>query len=136
MTDDASNIEVRSSVICDQIRREDNGKSILIGVYAGDLIANILPAVTILSFWVLTHADKAGPMAIEFRVLGVNGDLLAEFVVQGEYAAKGFGSIPSPALPLQLAGPGWLKFEWRPKGTDDWRQFAELEIRKAASSTS
>lgn len=39
-------------VFCDDIRREDNGKAILIGVYTGDLIPGVLPANLPLSLWI------------------------------------------------------------------------------------
>jgi Family of unknown function (DUF6941) len=41
----AKRLHIRSVIICDDIRREDNGKELLIGVYSGVIIAPRLPAV-------------------------------------------------------------------------------------------
>jgi len=44
-------IEVKAVIICDDIRKEVNGKAILIGVFATDILVFKLPATIGLSFW-------------------------------------------------------------------------------------
>lgn len=48
-----------NTVFCDDIRREDNGKALLIGVYTEDLVVQKLPTQLRLSFWIrLTGMDR------------------------------------------------------------------------------
>ena len=49
-----------STVFCDEIRREDNGKPILIGVYTDDLVPGTLPALFPLSVWKKAEGKDAG----------------------------------------------------------------------------
>jgi hypothetical protein len=135
MKADLPNIEIRSAVICEQIRKEVNGKDILIGVYSADLIVASFPAIVPLSFWLMLFADRPGPLALEFRILGVDGAAIAGFDASGDITAKGFGTLSAPILPVPLSGPGSLKFEWRRKAADVWQGFSELEVKLNPGAT-
>ena len=52
MSEQLARINPLSAIFCDDIRREDNGKELLIGVYSGSLQVPILPAPVMLSVWV------------------------------------------------------------------------------------
>jgi len=49
MSEQLARINPLSAIFCDDIRREDNGKELLIGVYSGSLQVPILPAPVMLS---------------------------------------------------------------------------------------
>jgi hypothetical protein len=61
-------------IFCDDIRREDNGKELLIGVYSGNLVISHLPAHLVLSVWVSFEKPETweGKIPIEFRLLDVS----------------------------------------------------------------
>ena len=40
--------KVNNIVICDDVRREDNGKHILVGVYGADIVPGALPGGIVL----------------------------------------------------------------------------------------
>ena len=65
-------IEART-VFCDDIRREDNGKALLVGVYMDDLVPIALPAQFPLSIWIQATGFDAGkhPFAIKIAFPGV-----------------------------------------------------------------
>jgi hypothetical protein len=42
-------LKIISVLICDDVRREENGKEILIGVYSGDIIVTRFPAAMALT---------------------------------------------------------------------------------------
>jgi hypothetical protein len=46
-------------IVCDDIRREDNGKEIIIGVYSGSIVVPQFPATLLLSLWVGLEAPRA-----------------------------------------------------------------------------
>ena len=65
-------IEART-VFCDDIRREDNGKALLVGVYMDDLVPIALPAQFPLSIWIQATGFDIGkhPFAIKIAFPGV-----------------------------------------------------------------
>lgn len=65
-------IEART-VFCDDIRREDNGKALLVGVYMDDLVPIALPAQFPLSIWIQATGFDTGkhPFAIKIAFPGV-----------------------------------------------------------------
>lgn len=65
-------VEART-VFRDEIRREDNGKPILIGVYTDDLVPGTLPARFPLSVWIKAEGIDAGnhPLSVKFAFPGV-----------------------------------------------------------------
>lgn len=46
-----ASLQINSVIICDDIRKEDNGKVIFIGVYSGDILVTKLPALLKLCYW-------------------------------------------------------------------------------------
>lgn len=59
-------------IFCDDIRFENNGKAILIGVYSEDLVPGILPQVLPLSFWVKLNGVMDSNLKLKLNI-GVNG---------------------------------------------------------------
>lgn len=49
---------IDSLLLCDDIRKEDNGKAIIIGVYTGDIVVPKFPAALMLSIWLQGHAEE------------------------------------------------------------------------------
>lgn len=60
------------AIFCDDIRFENNGKAILIGVYSEDLVPGVLPQVIPLSFWVRLTGVPLGDIKLNLTV-GANG---------------------------------------------------------------
>src|SRR2546426_965311 len=64
-------LKIKNAVVCDDIRREDNGKELLIGVYSGGIVVPQFPAPLVLAYWVQFDAPKpADNVDVEFRLLG------------------------------------------------------------------
>ena len=61
------------TVFCDDIRIEENGKEILVGVYMVDLVPDTLPARFPLSIWINATGFESGkhPFAIKIAFPGV-----------------------------------------------------------------
>jgi len=62
-------IKIEYAIICDDIRREDNGKLIIIGVYGSDITVPVYPVSLSLGILIAVRSatDKLEP--INFRVL-------------------------------------------------------------------
>ena len=69
-------IAIPTAIVCDDIRREDNGKEFLVGVYSADIIPMAMPVVFGLSFWVPIEVKRQGNTNVNFRIKGVDGGVL------------------------------------------------------------
>src|SRR5258705_6049883 len=120
--------KITFAIVCDDSRREDNGKLIFIGVYARDIIPSELPAAMMLSLAVWIDA----PAAIPIARLGVLVFLDEEKIAEGD-AQAGLPSGPSitvfPKIPIGLARAGKLVFKIK---IDDgeWQTAATLAVHR------
>lgn len=90
----APQLEIKSVVVCDDARREDNGKYILIGVYLGSIVAFSFPLQLGLCFFVEAEAKAIGLASIDFKLVG-NGDVdLIEGKIQFGIEQKGLLGFP------------------------------------------
>lgn len=85
---------LRATLICDDVRREDNGKLLFVGVYTPDIAVSQLPASLPLSAFQLWESDSGG--IHEFR-------LLIKHVESGKVIQDGSATVDVPH-----AGPGFL----------------------------
>lgn len=70
-------VKFHNSILCDMIRREDNGKLLLIGVYGGDVLLQSYPT----TLNIAVHAEgvclEAGALDAEFHFTDSDGNALA-----------------------------------------------------------
>jgi hypothetical protein len=100
------------TLICDDVRREDNGKLMIIGMYTGTIglpqIPYVLPSLT---FFTCVDSDRPGHWSMKFRI---------HHLETGANIIEGHGAIvcqqPGPALvpiriaPLQFQAVGAYNF--------------------------
>ncbi len=124
--------DIHSVVICDDVRREQNGKDLLIGVYSGDILVPAFPFVLPLSMWMEYAPPKPGPNDIFIRLhygqqppsivkatlevmdSSTVGVPLSGFVIRGdkpddivvEYSADGTTYTVIKRKPVRQAPPG------------------------------
>jgi len=75
----SANLQFRSIILCDQIRREDNGKALLIGVYSGDIVMQS-PAPLALFFYIecVGHLDQDEEITFRINVEKSDGTLATD----------------------------------------------------------
>lgn len=62
------------TIMCDEVRREDNGKFILIGVFADSILVNTFPATLLgLTFFVKLEIDDPGIYGMKMRLEKLEG---------------------------------------------------------------
>lgn len=90
------------TIVCDDVRREDNGKLLIMGMYMGTItipmLPMVLPSLTVLS---LFHGDRpeSFPWRLSIQNLENNHQVIAE--------ARGFANVPAPGpgvMPIKFAG--------------------------------
>lgn len=124
-----SPLEVRFAVACDQVRKEDNGKFILIGVYGKDVRLVTIPATIVLT--VVLGVFSEAP--IESCPLSVR----ASFDEQEVYSGTGEVSISKPGndllvvpnVMIHVPTEGDLKIDAK-VGTGRWRTVLVLPLNK------
>jgi hypothetical protein len=127
---DVPQIKVRQVVVCDDIRREFNGKEILIGVYGSDIVVSNFPSPLNLSFWVQFTAPEVAPeIPLEVRLMGDDElqFILLKAVIRIDRAGK--GAIAIGPLPTFLQVPTNLRLQIKQKNTE-WETVEEIKVDK------
>lgn len=107
-------LSIKYAVICDDIRREDNGKQILIGVYSEDIIVSSFPAQLNLAMWLQCKAENSGEVNFDFRALRDGNDEIfkGSAKIQVPTADKLLSIAVTPLI-VQIISPGTLTFQVR-----------------------
>ena len=131
MTKSPPSISVETVVICDDIRREDNGKVILIGVYNNVIILERYPAVIQPKFWLQCKASADGNVPLKMRIIANKKQKLYEAkadidVERGQFGFFAFG-LHSP--PIKLASPCSLTLKFQQPGKR-WQTITEFVVAK------
>ena len=126
-----SRLTILSAVICDDIRMENNGKELLIGVYSGTIAVHAIPSSPLpLRCWVNLKIEGPYATKLHFRAIDHNN----EEIYRSETDTKtddevGVGSIILGPIFFSLKdSAGHLKIEYKDKG-DDWINIMTKETR-------
>jgi hypothetical protein len=132
---DPPKIKIRQVVVCDDIRREINGKEILIGVYNAGIVVPNFPTAMALSFWIQFTSDSpADNLPLDIRLMG-DGDLQFIHLQAGIKVDRvGLGSIGIGPLPVMLQVPTNLRLQIKQSGSD-WETVEEIKADKGPVST-
>jgi hypothetical protein len=140
MTSGTATARVIAALVCDDVRKEDNGKEILIGVYTGGIVVPAMPAALILSLWLFLEPKGSGELPIEMqllndegtqlihaRALGVVQDTNAELTAALADADDDRSSLAFARFPVKFEKEGRLRFQVK-VGNDDWQTVAEKRV--------
>ena len=109
MSSSSQDMKILSALICDDVRREDNGKEILIGVYSGSIAIPTIPANITLTAWI--NMEIHGPCEFDFEIRVL--DPSDRQVVHGKLHVASsevhdFTSTVLPPFPINADKEGWL----------------------------
>lgn len=118
MTDKEPKLTLSSVILCDDVRREDNGKDILIGVYTGDVLVPKFPISMSICLWLLMKTKGMGDFERSVRVLDPAGKIIAAGQFRATIGEKeeGFASFALTKMPLNIQSTGEIKFQWKSPG--------------------
>lgn len=130
MSKRATGLTATNVIICDDVRREPNGKEILIGVYSGDILVPEVPTGLLLFVWINILANEPIDAKGKIRVQ-LPGSAKNAIEIDASFGAKNKGDVASvtiPNLPIQIDKEGILKVSWR---IDDgrWKELISKKIR-------
>jgi hypothetical protein len=131
MSDRSARIKPLCAIFCDDIRREDNGKELLIGIYSANLQLSVFPASIILSVWVPFERTGVGKVPIEFRLIGPDGMTLGFGTMELNFTERDSvaSSLPLRGLPTILLRPGEITFQLR-QHDESWETVRKLTIEE------
>ena len=111
-------MKLRFGVLCDEIRREDNGKLIFIGVYGSNILVPAFPAALILALAVGAEVAEPVELSTTFQVTLGETTLVSG---RGRMKASVAGNHVFPIRDILLEVPhaGDLHFQLK-LGDGDW----------------
>lgn len=96
------------TVFCDDIRREDNGKMILIGVYMDDLVPSSIPLTFPLSLWVTFKSEEADAGKLSIILTLPGGKHVKMHADMEEMPAGSNVSFIFGGVPVEIREPGMI----------------------------
>ncbi|SRR6266851_1506864 len=117
--------DVGCVIICDDVRREQNGKDILIGVYSSDIVVPSLPFGLNLALWFEYKAPVIGQNTI-FVQISYNGQPRGKFHATVEVTVQNVG-MAFPPFPLNSDSAGDLVIEYSRTGTE-WTEIKRKRV--------
>ena len=131
---DKIKLKAIAAVLCEDVRREENGKQILIGVYSGDIVSMGFPANLGLSVWVNAEVSQTGKGSFQIKFVldgsDMNANMDAEVEVLNSESPIG---IASPTLPLSVPRPTTLRVMWK-VADGDWEELLSKRVIQAVQA--
>ena len=122
--------DVLSAVLCDDVRQENNGKYILIGVYVHSVVVTDFPANISLTVWIEIKPNEVGEFPGEIRVTKEDQSVL----LRGEAKITTNNLEPTTAMfngmPLEFQGGGDYFFQWKIGDDDEWQTVKDFTVQK------
>lgn len=124
-------LTVKKVIICDDVRQEHNGKSILIGVHAGDIIVPNFPAIFPLALWLEARIENGnGPVSFEFRFRNLDTGPIAGYSDRTILPPSIIESatFPLPQMSIFMQEKGILIAEMK-FGDNDWLELERIAVK-------
>lgn len=125
---------VDAALVCDDVRVERSGKSIIIGVYAHDIQVVDFPAQLTLTYWVRFDAPEKGDYKGQMRIKSTDGAIFARGEFGFSVKETGIGAIGFERIPVHLHAEGPLQFEWQ-FDSGEWEPVLSIPVKKYPSPT-
>ncbi|WP_417467823.1 DUF6941 family protein [Maricaulis sp.] len=126
-------------VICDDVRREDNGKVILIGVYTGEIVVTEFPHAMDLTCWfeIASRGDGKAPFSARalfepdgIELFSVSAGIERERGPLGEEVTEDY--FAAPCGQVQIERPGTIVVQFK-SGESDWQTVRSKNVASAAA---
>jgi hypothetical protein len=124
---------INSALFCDEVRREQNGKLFIIGMYGNRIFSAKFPAT--LRFWAAlnVHFSAAGPQALKIR-LNAGKSVLQEISIEVDVAWPGSDWLPVPFEAAVFEGPSEMSLSYEAKN-GKWKKFYSMPIENFPAVT-
>jgi hypothetical protein len=130
--------KVKVALLCDDVRREINGKEIIIGVFSDQINVVTFPVGIMITLYMRVLFDKSlTKYPVEIRAINAAGNQLVPIAKStlDSMDATHTSTIVLGPIPLQIQAPGPISFQWRIEGGDEWSTIIALDVGQAPSGT-
>lgn len=120
--------KIHNVVVCDDVRRENTGKDILVGAYPGSINMGKMPGQVVLSFWLELQFHKNGDITVEID-LKMSSQSIAQFELAihiNDYTVH--AAVATPAVLVSIPGDCRLDFLLREKGHKKWIHAKQVPV--------
>jgi len=128
-------LRIKFGIVCDDVRREDNGKLILIGIYGSNILVSSFPAMLALSLVISVDVleNFEGPILI--RAL-LNGEKIVEGRTNLTMVIGNDALITLPTMPVRIDKAGVLAFQLRMSSDEEWMTIREIPVDPIGATAS
>lgn len=131
-------LTIKAALMCDEVRREDNGKGLFIGVYQGDVTVKEFPAALRLTWVLLAQPTRSTEREMEFRLTYDENtadpkSVLAKLEIQSA-PLEGMEEVQLvlPDVVLTFSGPTTLTLSLKDDG--QWNPIVRKNLMLAGAS--
>lgn len=118
-------------IVCDEVRREDNGKLLVIGMYLGSILAPHVPfRMPKLSFFFKWKTNGALPTG-EFRLTNPSKEVVGGFGMKTDRTPDSVGALFYMTFTLentQLTEAGTYTLSYKPPEGKRYRPISSFEV--------
>lgn len=125
-----SKLSAINALVCDDVRIENNGKHIIIGVYTGDIIVSGFPFFLTPCFWVSLPATPPGQYTVSIRY-SYDGKIIDTFKAQFDVKNTGGVAFATPKVILQ----GESAADFVVEVSTDAKSWREIQRKKVLMGT-
>lgn len=123
-------VDISTAIFCDDIRREDNGKEFLIGVYSGDIVFPHFPGRINLCIWLpwvgTTKPEKS--TKFKLRLLDSSKEILdSEFEINTQEESS-CGSLAIGGIVAQFNNETTLNVDVK-RNSERWKTLRSIKVR-------
>lgn len=129
MTKSIPSLSAETVVACDDIRREDSGKVILIGVYNNVIQVNNFPAALAFKYWIQCKTTAEGNIPINLRIITDNNKTLfhTKLNLDVERGVGGYFAFGVHSPLIKVDAPCSLILKWQRPGKG-WQKLIEMIV--------
>jgi hypothetical protein len=121
-------LKLLAALVCDDWRREDNGKEILLGIYTGGIVVPQIPVALQICLWLYVQPPEPGVAQFDLRILEPSHKEVLQANFQFQVASTEHPmTVPLVRLPFQISQLGTFKFQWKLPG-HDWKTVVEKNV--------
>lgn len=121
-------MRTENAAICDDIRTENTGKLILVGVYQENILVTKFPTQFRLAAWAEIRVDRNGDIPIEFRILRNRKPLVHGGGILNVRDFTQRVAFTTPPMPIELDSECALSFQLRETG-QKWHTLKKLAVK-------
>ena len=105
-------ITQKFSIVCDEVRQENNGKFMVLGMYTPDMAVAQIPYVApVITFLLWLESDRPGSFQFRLKLAHLEtGTVLGQGMGSIGFAKAGMGIAPVRLLGIPFSSPGAYTF--------------------------